>query len=63
VFLYAAAYRPVLRAGRPEIDAWLTTCAVGSPLPEMPLRLASDLFVPVDFESTYAEACRRRRIA
>ncbi len=37
-------------------------CAVGAPLPVMPLRLTGDLFVPVDFEATYQEACRRRRI-
>jgi hypothetical protein len=28
----------------------------------MPLRLTGDLFVPVDFEATYMEACRRRRL-
>jgi hypothetical protein len=27
------------------------------------LRLTGDLFVPVDFEATYQEACRRRRLA
>jgi hypothetical protein len=37
--------------------------AVGDPLPELPLRLTGDLFVPVDFEATYQEACRRRRLA
>jgi hypothetical protein len=63
VSLYAVAYRPVLRAERPEIDVWPATFAVGDPLPTLPLRLTGDLFVPVDFESTYQEACRRRRLA
>ena len=62
VLVYAAAYRPVLREGRCEIDAWPDACALGQPLPRLPLRLTGDLFVPVDFETSYAEACRRRRL-
>ena len=61
--LYAVAYRPVLRQERPEIDVWPATFRVGEPLPVLPLRLTGDLFVPVDFESAYQEACRRRRLA
>jgi hypothetical protein len=61
--LYAVAYRPVRRQDRPEIDVWPATFAIGQPLPVLPLRLTGDLFVPVDFESAYQEACRRRRIA
>jgi hypothetical protein len=61
--LYAVSYRPVLRQERPEIDLWTATFAVGEPLPTMPLRLTGDLFVPVDFEAGYREACRRRRLA
>jgi hypothetical protein len=63
VNLYAVAYRPVLRGERPELDCWTATFAVGGPLPQLPLRLTGDLFVPVDFEATYQEACRRRRLA
>ena len=36
--------------------------SVGVALPTMPLRIVGSLFVPVDLEATYAEACRRRRI-
>jgi hypothetical protein len=61
--LYAVAYRPVLRRGHAELDIWSATFAVGDPLPELPLRVTGDLFVPVDFEATYQEACRRRRLA
>jgi hypothetical protein len=60
--LYAVAYRPVLRQERAEIDVWPATFALGGPLPVLPLRLTGDLFVPVDFEATYQEACRRRRL-
>ena len=62
VELYGAAYRPVVRDGETEVDVWCVRCEVGAALPVLPLRLRGDLFVPVDFESTYQEACRRRRI-
>jgi hypothetical protein len=62
VELYAVAYRPVLRDRRVEIDLWKAPCTLGQPLPLMPLRLTGDLFVPVDFEAAYQEACRRRRL-
>jgi hypothetical protein len=62
VFLYAAAYRPALRQGQPQCDVWHQPCAVGQPLPTIPLRLTGDLFVPIDFETTYMETCRRRRL-
>ncbi len=61
--LYAVAYRPVRRQGGSAIDIWTSTFAVGDSLPTLPLRLTGDLFVPVDFEATYQEACRRRRLA
>lgn len=61
--LYAVAYRPVLRDEKPEIDVWPHRLAVGQPLPTLPLRLTGDLFVPVDLDATYTEACRRRRLA
>lgn len=35
---------------------------VGEPLPLLPLRLTGDLFIPVDCEAAYQEACRRRRL-
>jgi hypothetical protein len=60
--LYAVAYRPVLRKEKAEVDLWTATFAVGDRLPLMPLRLSGDLFVPVDFEAAYAEACRRRHL-
>jgi hypothetical protein len=62
VSLYAVAYRPARREQQEEIDLWRRPLALGEPLPTLPLRLTSDLFVPVDFEAAYQEACRRRRL-
>jgi hypothetical protein len=47
---------------RVEIDVWAEPCSVGANLPTMPLRLTGDLFVPVEFEATYQETCRQRRL-
>ncbi len=60
--LYRVAYRPVVRRDKEEIDLWPAILAVGEILPLLPLRLAGDLFVPVDFEATYTDACRRLRL-
>jgi hypothetical protein len=60
--LYAAAYRPVLRKEQAEIDVWPAQLTLDQPLPTLPLRLTGDLFVPVDFEAAYRDACQRRRI-
>ncbi len=62
VAIYSAAYRPVRRAEKDEIDVWTQPLVVGEVLPTLPLRLTGDLFVPVDFEAAYMEACRRRRL-
>jgi hypothetical protein len=61
--LYAVAYRPVRRADKDEIDLWPATLRVGDRLPVLPLVLRHDLALPVDLETTYADACRRRRLA
>src|SRR5262249_21311068 len=60
--LYGVGYRPVIRETKPEIDLWPATCALGEELPTLPLRLTGDIFVPIEFEATYQEACRRRRL-
>lgn len=63
VNLYAVAYRPLRRGEQEAHDLWLRPLALGEPLPTLPLRLTGDLFVAVDFEAAYQEACRRRRLA
>ncbi len=60
--LYAASYRPVSRKKVTAIDVWTHAFSVGDALPTMPLRLIADQFVPVELETTYTEACRRRRL-
>lgn len=60
--IYATSYRPTVRDDRPQIDLWQEQLALGKPLPTMPLRLTGDLFVPIQFEVTYFETCRRRRL-
>lgn len=60
--LYAAACRPVVREDDEQIDVWTETFNVADALPTMPLRLTGDLFVPVQFEETYMEARRRRKL-
>jgi hypothetical protein len=60
--LYAAAYRPIRRDGREEIDLWPTTLRVGEPLPTLPLSVTAELGIPVDLEATYKDTCERRRV-
>lgn len=60
--LYAVSYQPVRRGERDEIDIWPAKLAIGEPLPQLPLGIGLDLFVPVDLESAYMAACRRRRM-
>jgi hypothetical protein len=60
--LYATAYRAVRRETREEIDVWPSTFNVGDRLPSLPLYVAADLFVMVDFEAAYEEARRKLRL-
>jgi len=60
--IYAVSYRPALRESKPVLQLWLEPLVVGQPVPTMPVPLTEDLFVPVEFESTYLETCRRRRL-
>jgi hypothetical protein len=60
--LYAVAYRPLRRDGKDGIEVWRSPLELGQALPELPLGLRADLAVPVDFEATYAETCRRKRL-
>ncbi len=60
--LYAVAYRPRRRGQAAEIDVWRSPLTLGQPLSTLPLGLSADLVIAVDFEATYAEACRRKRL-
>jgi hypothetical protein len=63
VTLYAAAYRPVRRQEREEIDLWRAHFALGGTLPVLPLALSAEVALPVDLEATCTDACQRRRLA
>jgi hypothetical protein len=60
--LYAVAYRPSRQASGDQIEIWPVPLAVGQTLPVLPLALRNAGVVPVDFEATYREACRRGRV-
>ncbi|MCI0360031.1 MAG: DUF4058 family protein [Planctomycetaceae bacterium] len=60
--LYAVAYRPLRRHDEDWIEVWPVELGVGRALPELPLWLGPDLVVPVNLESTYGDACQRRRL-
>ncbi len=60
--LYAAAYRPVRREERTEVEVWAEPLAVGDRLPTLPLWLDAVTALPVDAEATYTDARARRRI-
>jgi hypothetical protein len=62
VSLYAVAYRPLRRDGTNQIGLWRSPLALNQPLPVLPLSLDADLVIPVDFEATYVEACRRKQL-
>ena len=60
--LYAMAYRPVRRTNIDQIDVWSAVLTVGQSLPVLPLALDKGLSIPLDLESTYTDACQRRRL-
>ena len=62
VSLYAAAYRPLRREGRDEIEFWPFPLTLNARLPTLPLALHAELVLPVDFEAAYSDACRRRKL-
>jgi hypothetical protein len=59
--LYAVAYRP-LRRDADVIETWPMPLSIGQPLPKVPLALEAELCVPVDLETSYRDACQRRRL-
>jgi hypothetical protein len=63
ISLYAVAYRPLRRQEEDWIDVWPGELGVGRALPELPLWLGPDLVVPVNLDTTYTDACNRRRLA
>ncbi len=60
--LYAVAYQPLRRGTEDRIAVWRSPLGLGQALPTLPLGLGADLVIAVDFEETYAETCRRKRL-
>ena len=58
---YAASYGPDPAAE--DVRVWYEPLAIGDDLPAMPLPLLGGPVETVRLEETYAEACRRRRVA
>lgn len=61
--LSAVAYRPVTERRKPRVEVWPESLNLGKALPELPLWLALDLFVPVRLEPSYQETCKALRIS
>ncbi len=60
--LFAASYRTVSMAESRELEYWPEVLVVGAALPTLPLWIAPDVYVPLDLEQTYADACQVSRI-
>jgi hypothetical protein len=60
--LYAVAYRPVRQNETNRVDVWPVPLAVGGPLPVLPLALRGARPIPLDLETSYAEAVARARL-
>jgi hypothetical protein len=61
--LYAAACRCTRRDEAWYFESWTHPLAPGQPLPTLPLWLADDFAVPLEFEASYEETCRIFRLA
>lgn len=62
LYLYAAAYRPLRRQEKNEIEMWPTALSVGGSLPLLPLALKGTQAIPLDLEATYSDARHRSRL-
>ncbi len=60
--LYAVAYRPLAREGRPTLDIWPESLTLGAALPTLPLWLRGDVCIPVDFDAAYERTCQEQRV-
>jgi len=60
--LYAVSYRGVTAPDPPRLEAWTHSLTLGAPLPELPLWLGADLWVPLRLEESYAITCGSLRM-
>lgn len=59
---YASAYRPYHAGHDPRVQMWMRPVAVGELLPTLPLFIDANQAVPIDLDTTYAEACEDIRL-
>jgi hypothetical protein len=55
--IYAASCRWLTKGKRARLESWPQIMTIGQPLPTLPLWLADCLFVPLDLEQSYEQAC------
>ena len=64
---YAVACRATKRDPKPgtswQLETWLKPLQIGQPLPTLPLWLADNFAVSLDFEESYEQTCKALRIA
>jgi hypothetical protein len=60
---YTVSYRPARLPEGDRIECWPTALVVGQDLPTVPLPLRDGPILPLDLETTYAEACSRSLLA
>ena len=51
--LYGVAYRPIVRDGLEQIEAWPSPLEIGRPLPVLPLALNAKIVLPIDLEDLH----------
>jgi hypothetical protein len=61
--LYAASCRWTTKGDRKILEAWSHELTVDQPLPTLPLWLSRELYVPLNLESSYEQACNDLWIA
>lgn len=60
---YAITCRSRKMGRRSKLESWISPLVLGQPLPELPLWLTENLFVPLELEASYEDTCRILRIA
>jgi hypothetical protein len=55
--VYAASCRWLRKSDRAVLQTWSHALVVGQPLPTLPLWLTDTLYVPLDLERSYEQAC------
>lgn len=60
--MYVVSLRSLRQRERWRIEAWEQELALGQPLPTLPLWLTDQMFISLELEASYEDACRALRI-